>query len=66
MEIYALILTIVGISTGYEELIGMFSSTEKAEKVKSKHMKKYGHAEHHYSIKGIELNKEINYTITEW
>lgn len=65
MKVYALIFTI-GISSGYEELIGIFDSIEKAEKFKSKHIKKYAHAEHHYSIKEIELNKEINYTITEW
>lgn len=65
MKIYALIFKI-GISSGYEELIGMFDSTEKAEESKSKHMKKHAHAEHHYSIKEIELNTEINYTITEW
>ena len=65
MTVYALIFEI-GISSGYEELIGMFDSTEKAEESKSKHMKKYAHAEHHYSIKEVELNKEINYTITEW
>lgn len=65
MKVYALIFKI-GISSGYEKLIGMFDSTEKAEKSKSRHMKKYGNAEYHYSIKEIELNKEINYTIVEW
>lgn len=65
MKIYALIFEI-GISSGYMELIGMFDGIEKAEETKSKHMKKYAHAEHHYSIKEIELNTEINYIITEW
>lgn len=65
MKVYALIFKI-GISSGYEELIGMFDSKEKANESKNQHMKKYTHAEHHYSIKEIELNTEINYTITEW
>lgn len=65
MKIYALIFEI-GISSGYEELIGMFDSIEKAEEAKSRHMQRYAHAEHHYSIKEIELNTEINYIITEW
>ena len=65
MTVYALIFEI-GISSGYEVLIGIFDDIEKAEESKNKHMKKYAHAEHHYSIKEVELNKEINYTITEW
>lgn len=65
MKVYALIFEI-GISSGHTELIGLFDDTEKAEKSKRKHMKKFAHMEHHYSIKEVELNKEINYTMAEW
>lgn len=64
MKVYALIFKI-GISSGYEELIGLFDDIEKAEKSKRKHIEKNTYMEHHYSIQEIELNKEINYTITE-
>ena len=65
MKVYALIFTI-GLSSGYEELIGIYDTTEKVEKIKEKHMKKNGHAKHHYKIKEIEINKEVNITIAEW
>lgn len=65
MKVYALIFEI-GISSGHTELIGLFDDTEKAEESKRKHMKKFAHMEHHDSIKEVELNKEINYTMAEW
>lgn len=65
MKVYALIFSI-GISSGYKELIGIFDSIGKAEDSKNKHMKKYSHAEHHYKIKEIEINKIINDVFMEW
>ena len=65
MKVYALVFT-VGISSGSETLLGLFSSVEKAEVVKMKHSKNGGHALHHYEITELELDKETNITITEW
>lgn len=65
MKIYALILK-VGISSGYEELIGLYSTVEKAEEIKKKDMKKTAHAEWHYSIKEIKVDKEIREVYNEW
>ncbi len=65
MKVYALIFKI-GISSGHEELIGLFDDIEKTEKSKRKHMKEFSYMGHHYSIKEVELNKEINYIMAEW
>lgn len=65
MKVFALIFTI-GISSGSETLIGLFNTKEKAEEKTEKHMKKNGHAKHHYKIKEIEIDKEVNITIAEW
>lgn len=65
MKVFALTFTI-GISSGSETLFGLFSTKEKAEEKAERHMKKYGHAKHHYKIEEIEIDKEVNITIAEW
>ena len=65
MKVYVLIFTI-GLSSGYKELIGIYDTTERAEEIKEKHMKKNGHANHHYKIEAIEINKTINNVFMEW
>lgn len=65
MKVFALIFTI-GISSGSETLIGLFSTKEKAEEKAEKHMKENGHAKHHYEVEEIEIDKEVNITIAEW
>ena len=65
MKVYALVFTI-GIDSGSETLLGLFSTTEKAEAVKMKHSKNGGYALHHYEITELELDKETNITLTEW
>ncbi len=65
MKVFALVFTI-GLSSGYEELIGLYSTKEKAEEKTENHMKKNGHAKHHYEIKEIEIDKEVNITLAEW
>ena len=65
MKVYALVFTI-GIDSGSETLLGLFSTPEKAEAAKMKHSKKGGHALHHYEITELELDKETNITLAEW
>ena len=65
MKVYALVFTI-GISSGSETLLGLFSTPEKAEAVKMKHSKKCGYALHHYELTELELDKETNITFAEW
>lgn len=65
MKVFALIYTI-GISSGSETLIGLFSTKEKAEEKREKHMRKIGDSIRHYEIEEIEIDKEVNITITEW
>lgn len=65
MKVYALIFCI-GISSGHKELIGLFDSAVKAEISLRSHIKKYGYMAYHYSIKEVEINKEINYTLADW
>ncbi len=65
MKVYALIFTI-GLSSGHKELIGIYDTTERAEEIKEKHMKKNGHAKHHYKIEEIEINKTYNTIFNEW
>ena len=65
MMAYALIFTI-GISSGSKTLLGLYTTQEKAEKVRDKHIKKYANAMHHYSIAKVELDKEVNITFAEW
>ena len=65
MKVFALIFT-VGISSGYKELIGLYSTAEKAEESKRKHMKKTANTEWHYSVKEIRVDKEVCEVYVEW
>lgn len=65
MKVFALIFT-VGLTSGHTELIGIYDSKERAEEIKRKHIKENAHAEHHYKIKEIEINKTINEVYREW
>ena len=65
MKVYALTLS-VGIVTGSETLLGLFSTAEKAETAKQEHSKAYGHAEYHYDITDLELDEELDITLAEW
>lgn len=66
MKVYALIYT-AGCSTGYKEFIGIYSTKEKAEEVKTNDMKKpFRNWEQDYSIKEIEVDKEICEVYVEW
>ena len=65
MKVYALTLS-VGIATGSETLLGIFSTAEKAEAIKQIHSKAHGYAEYHYDITDLELDKELDITLAEW
>ena len=66
MKVYALTYKI-GISSGSSlKLIGIFESEAKAEEIAEKYMEEYYCGRHHFSIKEIELNKEMHYVIAEW
>lgn len=64
-----LLIYSTGCSTGYEELIGIYSTMIKAEEAKKNDMRSPKHlirGEWEYSIKEVEMNKEINHIFTEW
>ena len=65
MKVFALIFTI-GISSGSETLLGLFSTKEKAEEKAEIHAKKYGHTKYHYRKEEIEIDKDINIMIAQW
>lgn len=65
MIVFALICS-VGVSTGYKELIGLYSTQEKAEEMKQVDMRKTIRGEWHYSIKPVEINKTLKITYDEW
>ena len=65
MKVFALVFTI-GLSSGYKKVIGLYSTKQKVEEKAKKHMKENGHAKHHYKIKEIEIDKEVNITLAEW
>lgn len=65
MIVYALHCT-VGISSGYKKIIGVYSTREKAEDAKAKHMKATTIMEWHYKITPIEVDKTLNITYVEW
>lgn len=65
MTVYALTY-MIGISSGYETLIGIYSTIEKAEEIKQKDMKLKASMEWHYHITPIEIDKTVNETIREW
>lgn len=65
MNVYALTFSI-GISSGSETFLGLFSDEERAIQAKEKHMKKYGYAKHHYYITPIVINHDMNTIFKEW
>lgn len=65
MKVFALTLT-VGIASGSETLLGLFSTAEKAETAKQEHSNAHGYGEYHYDITDLELDKELDITIAEW
>ena len=65
MTVYAVIYTI-GISSGHKELIGVYSTEDKAEEMKQANMKRNGRNEWHYSIEPIKIDKTINKVYQEW
>lgn len=66
MKIYAVIYT-VGLYSGYKELIGVYSTTEKAERMKQLDMKHHAiRSEWGYSIIPIEIDKTVNEVYQEW
>lgn len=67
MKIYALCYK-VGVSGGYEEIIGIYNSMKELEKGKIKDKKEYYTCRLHgeYFIEEIEINKNINKVYNEW
>ena len=67
MKVYVLRYE-VGISSGYHELIGIYSSIEELEKGKAKDKEKYYtcRISGNYLIEEIEINKNINKVYCEW
>lgn len=66
MQLYALVYT-VGLYSGFKELIGVYSSKDKAEKMKQLNMKSNGiRSERGYSIHPIEIDKTVNTVYQEW
>lgn len=66
MTVYAVIYT-VGLYSGYKELIGVYSTIEKAERMKQLDMKYHAiRSEWGYSIIPIEIDKTVNEVYQEW
>lgn len=67
MKIYVLRYE-VGVSSGYNELIGIYSSMEELEKGKEKDKEEYYacRISGNYLIKEIEIDKNINIVYCEW
>ena len=66
MTVYALIYT-KGFYSGFKELVGVYTSKERAEKMKQIDIENHGiRAEFGYSIKPIEIDKTVNETYQEW
>ena len=66
MTVYAVIYT-VGLYSGYKELIGVYSTIEKAESMKQLDMKHDGiRNERGYSIEPIEIDRTVNKVYQEW
>lgn len=63
--IFALIHT-CGISSGYKELIGLYSSEEKASEAKVDDAQARGRALWHYSIEPVPVDKAVHRTYDEW
>jgi hypothetical protein len=58
----------VGVSSGYKELIGIYSSMEELEKGKAKDKEEYYacRVSGKYVIQEIEIDKNINTVYCEW
>lgn len=66
MTVYALIYT-RGLYSGFKELVGVYSSKEKAERMKEVDIKQHGmRVDFGYSIKPIEIDKTVNKVYQEW
>ena len=65
MIVFALICT-VGFSTGYKQLIGLYSTKEKAEEAKQNDARKTIRGEWHYSIKEVTIDKTLKIVYDEW
>ena len=65
MKVYALVFEI-GIMSGHKELIGVYSTIEKAVENKKRHQKKTYDSDRHYSINEIEIDKTVNVIYQEW
>lgn len=65
MTVFVLICS-EGVSTGYHELIGLYSTQEKAEEMKQVDMLKTIRGEWHYSIKPVEIDKTLKIIYDEW
>lgn len=68
MQLFALTYS-QGVSTGYKEFIGLYSSLEKAEKAKSEDINSPKHMLRDYrgySIKPVIVDIEYNYIYDEW
>ena len=67
MKVYALIYK-VGVSSGYEELIGIYDSMEALEIGRKKDKEEYYMCRlgNDYVIKEIEVNKNLNIVYCEW
>ena len=65
MTVYAVIYT-VGFFTGHKELIGIYSSKDKAEIMKQVDIKRSCRIEWNYSIKPIDIDKTVNKIYQEW
>ena len=65
MTVYAVTYT-VGFYAGHKELIGIYSTKEKAEAKKQLDIKQHCRIEWNYSIRPIEIDKTYNAIYQEW
>ena len=66
MIVYAVTYT-VGLYSGFKELIGVYSSEDKAKKMKQVDMKHNAiRSDRGYSITPIEIDKTVNEVYQEW
>lgn len=65
MQVYAVTYT-VGFYAGHKELIGIYSTAEKAIQAKQADMQRNNHNPLGYAIKSIEIDKTVNEVYQEW
>lgn len=65
MTVYAVTYTI-GLSSGYSELVGVYSTEDVAKEMKQADMKRNCRNEWHYSINPIQVDKTVNKVYQEW